>query len=189
MYRWQPEFATGILSWRTALEPPINSRLVKRTGSTLSCHLHLKCVGRGRGGRASEQSCRSELLTCWMWCYLQVDSVRINLNSQTLYWSGSVGEPSSHVGIDTRTLLRCVQTIWYPQFSSVAQSCPTLRPHELQHTRPPCPLPTPRVHSDSCPSSQWCHPAISSSVVPFSCPQSLPASDTYFKNKYKRQVS
>ena len=53
----------------------------------------------------------------------------------------------------------------------------SLRPHELQHARPRCPSPTPGVHSDSCPSSQWCHPAISSSVVPFSsCPQSLPAS-------------
>ena len=56
----------------------------------------------------------------------------------------------------------------------------SLRPHESQHTRPPCPLPTPRVHSDSRPSSQWCHPAISSSVVPFSsCPQSLPASESF----------
>ena len=51
----------------------------------------------------------------------------------------------------------------------------SLRPHELQHARPPCPSPSPRVHSDSRPSSQWCHPAISCSVVPFSsCPQSLP---------------
>ena len=54
------------------------------------------------------------------------------------------------------------------QFSSVAQSCPTLQPHELQHARPPCPSPTPRVHSNSRPSSQWCHLASSSSVVPFS---------------------
>ena len=53
------------------------------------------------------------------------------------------------------------------QFSSVAQSCPTLRdPMKSQHARPPCPSPTPRVHSNSCPSSQWCHPAISSSVIP-----------------------
>ena len=53
----------------------------------------------------------------------------------------------------------------------------SLRPHESQYTRPPCPSPPPGVHSDSRPSSQWCHPAISSSVVPFSfCPQSLPAS-------------
>ena len=56
----------------------------------------------------------------------------------------------------------------------------SLRPHESQHARPPCPSPTPRVHSDSCPSSRWCHPAISSSVVPFSsCPQSLPASASF----------
>ena len=56
----------------------------------------------------------------------------------------------------------------------------SLRPHELQHARPPCPSPTHRVHSNSHPSSQWCHPAISSSVVPFSsCPQSLPASESF----------
>ena len=56
----------------------------------------------------------------------------------------------------------------------------SLRPHESQHARPPCPSPTPRVHSDSSPLSQWCHPAISSSVVPFSsCPQSLPASESF----------
>ena len=56
----------------------------------------------------------------------------------------------------------------------------SLRPHESQHARPPCPSPTPRVHRDSRPSSQWCHPAISSSVVPFSsCPQSLPASESF----------
>ena len=56
----------------------------------------------------------------------------------------------------------------------------SLRPHESQHARPPCPSPTPGVHSDSCASSQWCHPAISSSVDPFSsCPQSLPASESF----------
>ena len=56
----------------------------------------------------------------------------------------------------------------------------SLWPHELQHTRPPCPSPTSGVHSNSRPSSQWCHPAISSSVVPFSsCPQSLPASESF----------
>ena len=56
----------------------------------------------------------------------------------------------------------------------------SLRPHELQHARPPCPSPTPGVHSDSHPLSWWCHPAISSSVIPFSsCPQSLPASESF----------
>ena len=66
------------------------------------------------------------------------------------------------------------------QFSSVTQSCLTLRPHESQHAKPPCPSPTPGVHSDSRPSSPWCHPAISPSVVPFSsCHQSLPASQSF----------
>ena len=70
------------------------------------------------------------------------------------------------------------------QFSSVQFSCSvvsnSLGPHELQHARPPCPSPSPGVHSDSRPSSQWCHPAISSTVVPFSsCPQSLPASESF----------
>ena len=56
----------------------------------------------------------------------------------------------------------------------------SLRPHELQHARPPCPSPTPRVYSNLCPSSWWCHAAISSSVIPFSsCPQPLPASQSF----------
>ena len=56
----------------------------------------------------------------------------------------------------------------------------SLRPHESQYVRPPCPSPTPRVYSNSCPSSWWCHPAISSSVIPFSsCPQSLQASGSF----------
>ena len=55
----------------------------------------------------------------------------------------------------------------------------SLRPHELQHARLPCPSPTAGVHWDSHPSSQWCHPAISSSVIPFSCPQSLPATESF----------
>ena len=56
----------------------------------------------------------------------------------------------------------------------------SLRPHESQHARPPCPSPSPRVHSNSCPSSRWCHPAISSPFVPFSsCPQSLPAPGSF----------
>ena len=61
------------------------------------------------------------------------------------------------------------------QFSHSVMS-DSLRPHEPQQARPPCPLPIPRVHPNPCPSSQWCHPTISSSVVPFSsCPQSFPA--------------
>ena len=71
-----------------------------------------------------------------------------------------------------------------PSISSVQFShsvvSDSLQPYELQHARPPCPSPTPGVHSNSCPSSRWCHPAISSSVVPFSsCPQFLPASESF----------
>ena len=69
------------------------------------------------------------------------------------------------------------------QFSSVQSSrsvvSDSLRPHESQHARPPCPSPSPGVHSDSRPSSPWCHPAISSSVVPFSGFQSFPASGSF----------
>ena len=76
---------------------------------------------------------------------------------------------------------------WLPlihQFSSVQFShsvvSDSLRPHGPQHDRPPCPSPTPGVHPNPCPLSRWCHPAISSSVVPFtSCPQSLPASESF----------
>ena len=65
------------------------------------------------------------------------------------------------------------------QFSHSVMS-DSLRPHESQHSRPPCSSPSPGVHSDSRPSSRWCHPAISSSVVPISsCPQSLPASESF----------
>ena len=60
----------------------------------------------------------------------------------------------------------------------------SLWPHEAQHARPPCPSPTPRVHSNSCPSSRWCHPAISSSVVLFSCPQSFPASGSFQMSQF-----
>ena len=66
------------------------------------------------------------------------------------------------------------------QCSSVAQSCLTLWPHESQHAGPPCPSPSPGVHSDSRPLGPWCHPAMSSSVICFSyCPHSLPASESF----------
>ena len=71
---------------------------------------------------------------------------------------------------------KCLTSV---QFSLSVMS-DSLRPHESQHARPPCPSPTPGVHSNSCPSSRWCHPTILSSVVSFSsCPQSLPASESF----------
>ena len=67
------------------------------------------------------------------------------------------------------------------QFSSVQLLVvsDSLWPEELQHTSPACPSPTPRVHPNSCPLSRWCRPTISSSVVPFSCPHSFPASGSF----------
>ena len=89
----------------------------------------------------------------------------------------------------SKEIIKCPINTWkgaqhHYSFSSVQFShsvvSNTLRPNESYHTRPPCPSHTPRVHSNSCPSSQWCHPAISSSVVLFSsCPQSLPASGSF----------
>ena len=102
----------------------------------------------------------------------------------------STGISESHVllsagkSTDKNISLRHWFVIDSDQFSSVQFSRSvgfnSLRPHESQHTRPPCPSPTPRVHLNSSPSSRWCHPAISSSVVPFSsCPQSLQASESF----------
>ena len=72
-----------------------------------------------------------------------------------------------------------LKSIHSVQFSRSVVS-DSLRPHELQHARPPCPSPTPGVHPNPCPLSRWCHPTISSSVVPFSsCPQSFPASGSF----------
>ena len=88
------------------------------------------------------------------------------------WWASSPG-PDSYLG-----------TISLGKFSSVQFSrsvmSDSLRPHKLQQARPPCPSSTPRVHPNSCPSSQWCHPTISSSVVPSSsCPYSFPASGSF----------
>ena len=96
------------------------------------------------------------------------------------YWSGLPFPTLGHLpdqGIEPELAGRFFTASDQISCSVVSDS---LWPHELQHTRPPCPSPTPGVHSDSCPSSQWCHPAISSSVVHFSsCPQSLPASESF----------
>ena len=105
-------------------------------------------------------SCVCLFMTPWTEAYQAPLSMGF---SRQEYWSG-VPLPSP---------------IYCPQFSHSVMSDP-LWPHESQHSRPPCPSSTPGVHSDSHPSSQWCHPAMSSSVVPFSsCPQSLPASESF----------
>ena len=111
-------------------------------------------------------------------------------NVEKWCWSGKVGDTQirpgngqkrgmqQQTGIVIMPVWPCI-TLSSVQFSRWVMS-DSLWPHELEHTRPPCPSPTPGVHLNSRPSSWWCHPAISSSVVPFSsCPQSLPASESF----------
>ena len=114
--------------------------------------------------------------SCFCWLYRASPSLAakniINLISVlTIWWCPCV--ESSLVLLEEGVFYdQCICSV---QFSRSVMS-DSLWPHESQHTRPPCPSPTPRVHSDSRPSSQWCHPAISSFVIPFSsCPQYLPA--------------
>ena len=105
------------------------------------------------------------------------------MNNLTKQWVEDLSRQFSKEVIEMtdRCMKRCstLLIISSVQFSHSVVS-DSLRPHESQHTTPPCPSPTPRVHSNSCPSSRWCHPAISSSVIPFSsCSQSLPASESF----------
>ena len=117
------------------------------------------------------------------WCSL-IENMINNFNSRIMElktkipWWLFPGDYTEHwFVIYTKMIFRSDQ-------SSCSVVSDSLRPHESQHARPPCPSPTPGVHSDSHPSSQWCHPAISSSVIPFSsCPQSLPASESFPMNQ------
>ena len=90
-----------------------------------------------------------------------------------VHWVGDAIQPSHPVSSPFSSCLQSFPTFRLDQISRSVVSN-SLRPHESQHARPPCPSPTPGVHSDSRALSQWCHPAISSSVLPFSsCPQPL----------------
>ena len=128
------------------------------TTEWLHFHFSRSCIGEGHGNP----------LQC---------SCLENTRDGGAWWAAVYGVTQS------RTRLKWLSSMQH-QFSSVQFSCSvlsdSLRPHELQHARPPCPSPSPWVHSNSHPSRRWCHPAISSSVVPFcSCTQSLPASEAF----------
>ena len=87
-----------------------------------------------------------------------------------------------HSFLAVTTLSQCnlISNYFSPVQLSRSVVSNSLWPHESQHARPPCPSPAPRVYANSCPSSRWCHPAIPSSIIPFSsCPQSLPASGSF----------
>ena len=103
-----------------------------------------------------------------------------------VHWVGDAIQPSHPLSSPSHPAFSLSQHQglfkWVSSSDQISRSVVSnsLQPHESQNARPPCPSPTPGVHSDSRLSSQWCHPAISSSVVPFSsCPQSLPASESF----------
>ena len=101
----------------------------------------------------------------------------------THYWLGDFYR-NQHLGLAIFLLASQKLILSSVQFSHSVVS-KSLQPHGLQHARPPCPSPTPRVYSDSCPFSQWCHLAISSSVIPFSsCLQSFPASGSFQMSQF-----
>ena len=116
--------------------------------------------------------------------FIIIKCLKIIYIYHTVYYPIVVTSQSSYIFCQFILYLLQSTAAWIVLFRSdqISRSVvfDSLRPHESQHTRPPCPSPTPGVHSDSHPSTQWCHPAISSSVIPFSsCPQSLPASEAF----------
>ena len=125
------------------------------------------------------------------WVYLSFSALPFaSLLLSAIYKASS----DNHFAFSLSFFLEMVLIAASYQFSSVQFSCSvvsdSLRPHELQHARLPCPSPTPGVHPNSHPSSWWCHPAISSSVVPFSsCPQSLPASESFPMSQLFHEVA
>ena len=101
---------------------------------------------------------------------------------ETLFWGGSKITADNDWSHKIKRCLLLGRKADQPQFSSVQFSHSVMSDslHGLQHARPPCPSPTPGVHPNPCPLSQWCHPTVSSSVIPFSfCPQSFPASGSF----------
>ena len=122
----------------------------------------------------------SGAITSW-----QIEGEKMEAMTDFLYLGSKITVDSDyshkikrHLLILRKAMINLVQFSAFQFSRSVVSDC--LRPHESQHARPPCPSPSPGVHSNSHPSSRWCHPAISCSGVPFSsCPQSLSASESF----------
>ena len=174
------EFSTCILNW---------NKLLSNYSQSLS-HVQLFAT-------PWTAACQASLSITNSWCLLKLMSIKSVMNSPGKNTGLTFPPPGdlSNTGIKPRfpalqvdslpaeppgkTNSRQVRAISSVQFSHSVMS-DSLQPQESQHARLPCPSPTPEAHSDSRPSSQWYHPAISSSVVPFSsCPQPLPASESF----------
>ena len=128
-------------------------------------------------GTDSWRICLWPICPRWLW-ETQLHFIESILNGVCLFLT-----PHHYFSLEDEKICSCKGPIMFffssVQFSSSIMS-DSLQPHGSQHARPPWPSPTPRVHPNSCTLSRWCHPAISSSVVPFfSCPQSLPASESF----------
>ena len=182
-YQLPPPSGTSLLSrW---------SRLTVFSSETCKCHGNGARQSRWQGFPSVRQKLEEHKLQV---TWFVVDTCSIFLLQITLHEWARLG---SHQGIQfekyfhgfplSMTSVYGIISWWFRawalessiQFSRSVVS-DSLQHYELQHARPPCPSPTPGVHPDSCPSSWWCHPAISSSVIPFSsCPQSLPASASF----------
>ena len=108
------------------------------------------------------------------------NKIQVPLNFKKVIWPQSYRQHKHrYKGIFITVFIILNDKNMKTQFSHSVMSN-SLWPHELQHARPPCPSPTPGVHPNPCPLSQWCHPTISSSVIPFSsCPQSFPVSGSF----------
>ena len=125
----------------------------------------------------------NKTLANWIQQYIKTKYTMIKWNLSQGWKDFSISTNQS-VWYNTWTNQR-MKTLWWSLFSSVTVMSNSLWPHGLQHARLPCPSPTPRACSNSCPSSQWCHPTISSSVVPFSsCLQSFPVSGSFPRSQF-----
>ena len=132
----------------------------------------------------NKPSCLCSAWSSWMWTAVSPHlnptlNTKMPMKNIDLQVTGAV-HSVWHLDSFVHSLIQWMFSEHLPCCCSVAQSCPTLHFHGLQHARPPCPSLCPRVFSNSCPLSQWCHPTISSSVTSFSSyPQSFPASGSF----------
>ena len=140
------------------------------------------CFGSAPGGKADNTVERSKRLLPESLFRKKGESTTTVLCDSTLQPWASLGE---NFLVDSGTRNSGLKINLELLFSSVAQSCPTLWAYGLQHSGLPCPSPIPGVYSNSCPLSWWCHPTISSSVIPFSsCLQSFPASGSFQMSRF-----